>query len=117
QARRGAEDFEDPETTAIVAVATPGELPVSEALEFEPAIAACLGRGVDAAVINGVYPRRSLDGVGGANGALKPGTPGAGALVAARSRVQRQRGQRRQLERLRRGMRAPVVTLPFKFAP
>jgi hypothetical protein len=74
---------------------------------------------VDRIVVNGVYPERfsgeeatrleSLDA---------RGSPAAQAAVrAALSEHRRARLQRSQLGRLRRGVDAPVTTLPYLFAP
>src|SRR6266540_1352132 len=58
QARKVSELLEDPARSAVVAVALPAELPVSETLDLEDRIAGALGRPLDAVVVNGVLPRR-----------------------------------------------------------
>jgi anion-transporting ArsA/GET3 family ATPase len=107
----------DEARTAFVAVSTPGELPVAEALELDRGVRAELGRAVELVVANGVYPRRfapdELARVASMNGA---GTRSA-AASAVRSQAARVRGQQAQLRRLRRETEAPVVTLPYVFEP
>lgn len=108
QAGAVVETLDDPAQAALVTVTMPGELPVSEALDFEDRAVQALGRGVDLIVVNDLMPRRwtpaeaaSLDGQGG--GRVK----GAASREAARTAV-----QQRQLRRLRSGAEARVVTLP-----
>jgi anion-transporting ArsA/GET3 family ATPase len=109
----------DPDSTAVLVVALAEEMPVSETIEFERRLADELGVRVDRVVVNGVYPRRftgeeaqrlrSLDG---------RGSPAArAALRAAVAEHERARGQRAQLNRLRRHVEAPVSTLPYLFDP
>jgi hypothetical protein len=70
---------------------------------------------IDRAIVNGLYPerftgaeaKRLRDAAGSENGAVR-------AALAEHERV---RGQRAQLRRLRRGLEAPVATLPFLFEP
>lgn len=105
----------DPAQTAIVAVTMPGELPVSETLELEGRAQETLGRGIDLIVANGVMSKRwtaaEAAGLGDrANGAGRIG--GAAAREAARTAV-----QQRQLARLRRHARSPVITLPHLTTP
>ena len=50
--------LEDPARAAIVAVAPPEEMPVTETLELEERVSTTLGRDLDAVVVNGVRPRR-----------------------------------------------------------
>jgi hypothetical protein len=114
QARVVDEALTDPVRTAVVAVALPGELAVSETLELERWIGERVGRGLDAIVVNAVWPRRigarDAARVAAADGALPPA-----AQHAARAACERVRTQQRQLARLRRDALAPVHTLPFAF--
>jgi hypothetical protein len=116
QARAVDDGLRNPARCAIVAVALPGELVVSETLELEVRVHERLGRGLDAIVVNGVWPRRlsgrDAERVATADGAL-PRAPRHAAAAAA-GRVRTQQGQ---LGRMRREAAAPVVTLPFVFAP
>jgi hypothetical protein len=58
QARKVDALLEDPERSAVVALALPSELSVSETVELEARVAAGLGRPLDAVMVNGVLPRR-----------------------------------------------------------
>ena len=109
----------DPGSTAVLAVALPEEMPVTETIEFERRLADALGMAVERVIMNGVYPRRfsadeakrlrSLDGRGS--------QAASAALHAALAEHERARGQRAQLRRLRRHVEAPVATLPYLFEP
>jgi anion-transporting ArsA/GET3 family ATPase len=104
--------------TAVVAVALPEEMPVSETLELE----ARLGEdelGLDAVVLNGLHPERFSAEDARRIAALDGRVPPRlwAALGQALSEHRRARGQRSQLRRLRRGLDAPVTTLPFLFEP
>jgi hypothetical protein len=105
----------DPARSAVVAVALPGELAVSETLELERWIGDRVGRALDAIVVNGVWPRRisaaDADRVAAADGALDPAL-----LHAARAGNVRVRTQQAQVARLRRDAAARVHTLPFVFS-
>jgi hypothetical protein len=116
QARAVDAALRDRRRTAVVAVALPTELAVGETLELEGHVMERLGRGLDAIVVNGMWPRR-LSGrdaqrVAAANGRLEPSPRRAAAAAVGRVRE-----QQAQLTRLRRDARAPVLTLPFVFAP
>jgi anion-transporting ArsA/GET3 family ATPase len=104
--------------TAVLAVALPEEMPVNETVDLETRLAD-LGMGVEAAVVNGLYPQRFSDADVDRIAALDGRAPAAvrPALAAALSEHERARSQRAQLRRLRRRLRAPVSTLPFLFEP
>jgi hypothetical protein len=108
--------LEDSRRSAVVAVAQPAEMSVSETLDLEGRVRETLARDIDAIVVNGVLPRRFT----GADVARTAAADGAvpGAVAEA---VCRQHGvaaaQQGQLRRLRRDAAAPVVTLPFVAAP
>jgi anion-transporting ArsA/GET3 family ATPase len=118
QAGRVSELLTDSERTAYVAVALPEEMPVNETLELERRLPQAVGLGLDAIVVNGMWPERfsaaeaeelreaSVDG-------RHPDT--AAAVRAALTAHERARAQRSHLRRLRREAAAPVVTLPFVF--
>ena len=109
----------DPKTTAIVAVALPEEMPVNETIELEDRIHDELGMDLAGVFVNGVLPERftaadakamaSVDGAG---------SPAArAALGAALAAHERERSQRSQVRRLKRGVDAPVASLPFLLTP
>ncbi|MEJ7751083.1 MAG: ArsA family ATPase [Thermoleophilaceae bacterium] len=109
----------DPKVTAIVAVALAEEMPVNETVDLESRLKEEMGLELSAAFVNGVLPERfsgadadameSLDGEGSA-GARE-------AVKAALGAYQRERAQRSQVARLKRGIKAPVATLPFLLIP
>ena len=108
----------DPERTAYVAVAQPEEMPVNETLDLERRLPAAVGLGLDAVVVNGMWPERFTAAEAQAlRDASVDGHDPAGAapLRAALIAHERARTQRTHLRRLRRECRAPVVTLPFVF--
>jgi anion-transporting ArsA/GET3 family ATPase len=104
----------DPARSAVVAVALPGELAVSETLELERWIGDRVGRGLDAIVVNSVWPRR-ISTADAARVAAADGALGTALQHAARAGNERVRTQQAQLARLRRDARARVHTLPFVF--
>jgi anion-transporting ArsA/GET3 family ATPase len=114
QARTVAEALADPERSRLIAVARPTDLAVGETLEYEAATTAALGRGLDAIVVNGLWPKRisrdDADAVAALDGAVPAGT--RRAVLASHERV---REQQSQLARLRRHAVAPIRTLPFVF--
>jgi anion-transporting ArsA/GET3 family ATPase len=119
QSDRVQELLEDAKATAYVAVAQAEEMPVNETLELERALPDVVGQGLSAVVVNGVHPRRFSKAEAQAmSGAPADGRASArAAMGAARVEERRARGQQSQLQRLRRRAGAPVVTLPFLFAP
>lgn len=109
----------DRRRTGFLAVALPEEMPVTETLEFERRVHEDLGTEYDAIVANAVLPRRfSGADARDLRAALDDGAgEGESAVRAALAEHGRAAAQHSQLARLRRGARAPVVTLPFLFAP
>jgi anion-transporting ArsA/GET3 family ATPase len=114
--------------TGVVVVALPEEMPVNETLDLERRLAEEMEMGIDRAVVNALYPERftreeekrlrAVTEDGNRAVAAKGRPSGAnGALRAALAEHERVRGQRSQLRRLRRGLDAPVATLPFLFEP
>jgi anion-transporting ArsA/GET3 family ATPase len=108
----------DRASTALLGVATPEEMPVNETIELEARLSDNR-LSLDAVVLNGLYPERFTSEDAERMRALDDRVPpGArAAMRLARSEYGRARGQRAQLRRLRRGLEAPVTTLPFLFEP
>jgi anion-transporting ArsA/GET3 family ATPase len=110
----------DPARTGYVAVALPEEMPVNETLELEDHLHGAVGTGLDAIVVNAVYPERfSKADAERLRAAAENGhrPDAAGALSAALTEYERARAQRTHLRRLRREAQTPVLTLPFLFEP
>jgi anion-transporting ArsA/GET3 family ATPase len=101
----------DPERTGVVAVARPEEMPVNETLALQDALRDDVGLEVALVVCNGMLAQR-FDAADTRALAAAPSSP---EVRAARHSDARARAQRGQLQRLRRGARAPVTTLPFAF--
>ena len=106
----------DSARTGVVVVALPEEMPVNETFDLERRLAEEMDMVIDTAIVNGLYPERFT---GAEVKRLREATPSPnadGAVRAALAENERVRGQRAQLRRLRRGLAAPVATLPFLFA-
>jgi anion-transporting ArsA/GET3 family ATPase len=118
QAHKVRDMLADPLRTGYVAVALPEEMPVTETLELGPRLRDAIGLGLDAIVVNGVYPARfSGKEAETLRAAAENGLPpeALGAVRAALSEHERARTQRAHLRRLKRDADAPVHTLPFLF--
>ncbi|WP_187369362.1 ArsA family ATPase [Baekduia soli] len=103
----------DPDRTAVVAVATPEEMPVNETLALQRVLAAELGQRFAAVVVNGVLPKRFSRAEADA---LDRVVPGSRAVRAARAEARRSRAHRAQIARLRRGVGGVEVrSLPQLF--
>jgi anion-transporting ArsA/GET3 family ATPase len=110
----------DPARTGYVAVALAEEMPVNETLELGERLQQAVGLGVDAVVVNGVYPERYTKAEAetlraAANDGLDP--EALSALRAALAEHERARAQRVHVRRLKRDAGARVLTLPFLFEP
>jgi anion-transporting ArsA/GET3 family ATPase len=103
----------DPARTGYVAVALPEEMPVSETLELEPKLVEAVGLGLDAVIVNGVYPERFK----AAEAEELASLDGDPAVAAALLEYERARSQRSHLRRLRKGIDGKVLTLPYLFEP
>jgi anion-transporting ArsA/GET3 family ATPase len=116
QATRVADLLGDAERTAYVAVALPEEMPVNETLDLERRLPQAVGLGLDAIVVNGMWPERFSAAEAAELRAADGHDPAAEAAVrAALTAHERARAQRTHLRRLRREASSPVVTLPFVF--
>jgi anion-transporting ArsA/GET3 family ATPase len=115
QAARVSEMLSDPARTGYVAVALPEEMPVNETIDLERHLGDAVGLGLDAIVVNGVWPERfSAADVRRLRAAAERN--GSAELVrAALSSHRRAKAQRAQIRRLRAKTEAPVTTLPFLF--
>jgi anion-transporting ArsA/GET3 family ATPase len=112
QAYRVRDLLGDPERTGYVAVALPEEMPVIETLELEQRLPEAVGAGLEAIVVNGMWPDRFSASDAEVMRASAGGDP---TMRAALTSYERARGQRSHLRRLRRAATAKVVTLPYLF--
>jgi anion-transporting ArsA/GET3 family ATPase len=120
QARQIQATIEDAELTAVVAVATPEEMPVNETLSLGEALDR-EGFALDLVIANAVYPPRfEATEVDALERALTDSEePLARAAVrAALSEHARSETQSEQLERLRQGLslNGRIIELPFLFS-
>jgi anion-transporting ArsA/GET3 family ATPase len=110
----------DPDSTGVVAVALPEEMPVNETVDFERELHDKLGMEIDAVVVNALYPERfDIDEATRIEeAAVSNGSPGVGAaLKAALFEQRRARTQRVELARLTDELAREPLTLPFLFEP
>jgi anion-transporting ArsA/GET3 family ATPase len=118
QARRIATTIGDGDFTAVVAVATAEEMPVNETLALHDALVSDELR-LDAVFVNALYPQRFNDREARKlkTALARTGSSlGRSAMRAALSERARAATQRRQRDRLRKGLELPVVELPYVFA-
>ena len=103
----------DSESTGVLSVALPEEMPVNETVDLERRLRDELGMTVDRVIANAVLPDRFSDAE---VRKLRPldANPAVRAALTEHHRVA---GQQEQLARLREAARAPVVTLPYLFEP
>ncbi len=113
QAYKVRDMLRDTRRTGYVAVATPEEMPVNETLELQDRLVEAVGRDPDAIVVNGLYPER-FKAEERARLLELAGAPAVAAALAADARAH---DQRAHVRRLRRGARAPVLSLPYLFEP
>jgi anion-transporting ArsA/GET3 family ATPase len=108
----------DPESTGVVAVALPEEMPVSETIELGAALEREIGLELGLVVMNGVYPQRFArdeERLGAARAAA-PAGPVLEAIDAALSQNARAQAQLQQIARIAEPGRE-MVPLPHVFAP
>jgi anion-transporting ArsA/GET3 family ATPase len=118
QATKVATMLADPARTGYIGVAIAEEMPVNETLELERKLYDAVGLGLDAIVVNGMWPGRfSAADLRRVREAADDGHDPAvaAALRAAVTMSDRAKAQRAHLARLRRHAQAPVTTLPFVF--
>jgi anion-transporting ArsA/GET3 family ATPase len=118
QARPLAATIADREFTAVAAVATAEEMPVSETLWLRDALAED-EIPLDAVIVNALYPERfsNAESTRLQRARARAKSPLANvALGAALSEHARARTQAEQLQRLRDGLGHELVALPYLFA-
>ncbi len=119
QARKIEDLLGDAEKTGYVAVALPEEMPVVETLELGRKLEDAVGLGLEAIIVNGVWPSRFSDAdVRKLRAASRNGheLAATGALKAALAEHERATTQRGHLSRLESESGTKVVTLPYLFA-
>ena len=108
----------DPARTGYVGVALPEEMPVNETIELERRLRDAIGLGLDAIVMNAMWPERfSSADVTKLRAAARDGyePDELGAVRAALAAHERVKAQRVHLRRLEAATDAPISTLPFVF--
>ena len=104
----------DPKRTGYVAVALPEEMPVNETIELGGRLEDAVGIGLDAVIVNGLYPDRfSNDEADRLRDTLAEHEESA--VRAALTEHDRARSQRTHLRKLKKSVEAPVLTLPYRF--
>lgn len=109
----------DAERTAYLAVTQAEDMAVNETLDLEAALPEVVDRGLEAIVVNALYPQRFEAGeLERAVGTADRDRDGSltRALAAARTEHRRATGQQEELARLKESARAPIVTLPYVYA-
>jgi hypothetical protein len=94
-------------------------MPVVETLELAERLEDAVDLGLDAIVVNGLYPERFTGREAETLRAAAADGLAPEALAAVRAALaehERARSQRAHLRRLKRAAVAPVLTLPFLFA-
>jgi anion-transporting ArsA/GET3 family ATPase len=117
QARALSGRLEDPRSTGYIGVTLPEEMSLSELLELERDLRDTVGRGLDLIVVNAVRPVRFSDAEAERLRAAARRGASARLLCAVLAEHERARVDAAQVRRLRRRARAPVITLPFLYAP
>jgi len=118
QGRTIAETIADPEFTAVVAVATPEEMPINETLTLADELAKDR-LPLDLVIVNALYPARFEAAEIAELGSALTRTRSAlarSALRAALSEHARAGTQREQRDRLRERVDGRLVELPYVFA-
>ncbi|HEY7629948.1 MAG TPA: ArsA family ATPase [Thermoleophilaceae bacterium] len=110
----------DHDSTGVVAVALPEEMPVNETVDFERLLRDDMGMELDAVLVNALYPERFDDSEAerieqAASNGCSAGVEAA--LKAALFEHHRARTQRAELARLSEELDQRPVTLPFLFEP
>jgi len=112
QGRAIASFLGDPRRTAVLAVSTGEEMPVSETLELRAQLQEQMGLDLALVVVNAVLPRRFTE----RDRRALQAAPSSPARHAALFWAAWASHQRAQIDRLRRGLQGvALVTLPFVF--
>jgi anion-transporting ArsA/GET3 family ATPase len=115
QGNRIAETIADREFTGIVAVTTPEEMPVNEALQVRDELAED-ELALDAVIVNGRYADTfSADDAEQIREAAESAGAAGAALSAALSEYRRRAAQREQEQRLNEEFRDLLLSLPYLF--
>jgi hypothetical protein len=118
QATKVSDMLGDPAQTGYLAVALPEEMPVNETIELERRLRDAVGLGLDAIVMNAMWPERfSASDVTKLRAATRDGFEPSelGAVRSALAAHERVKAQRVHLRRLEAATDAPISTLPFVF--
>jgi hypothetical protein len=119
QAGRIDSFIRDPESTGVVGVALPEEMPVSETIDLSRSLESEIGLELGLVVMNALYPerfsQRDADALEAARSLARSG-PATEALEAALAQHARAEAQHEQLERLEQQV-DPVLSLPHVFSP
>jgi anion-transporting ArsA/GET3 family ATPase len=118
QATKVSEMLADPARTGYVAVALPEEMPVNETIELERRLREAVGLGLDAIVMNAMWPERfSSSDVTRLRAVTRDGRSpeDLGAVRAALAAHERVKAQRAHVRRLEAATAAPITSLPFVF--
>jgi anion-transporting ArsA/GET3 family ATPase len=110
----------DPRRTGVIAVSTPDEMPISEALILHRELPRQMGLELERVVVNAVAPRRFSPAEARTIRAARDDVTeraARAALNAALSQHLRSTAHRRGLERVRRATGRPAATLPALFEP
>jgi anion-transporting ArsA/GET3 family ATPase len=110
----------DPDRTGYLAVALAEEMPVNETLELGDKLEQAVGLGLDAVIVNALYPERYTASEAkrlrtAARNGLEPDA--LNAVHAALAEHERAAAQQAHVKRLRKEAGAPVVGLPLLFEP
>jgi anion-transporting ArsA/GET3 family ATPase len=114
-----ADFMTDARSTAVVAVALPEEMPVNETIDLQDRLREQAAIELATVLVNAVMPERFSAGDAERLEAERDGGGRASrqAVATALEAHSRARDQRAQVGRLRRGVQAPVLTLPLVTAP
>jgi hypothetical protein len=118
QAYKVSEMLADGDRTGYVAVALPEEMPVNETIELSGRLHDAVGLGLDAIVMNAMWPERfSAHDVTRLRAATRDGHDEAslGAVHAALSAHERVKAQRGYVRKLEAAIDVPMISLPFVF--